>query len=199
MRLAIITLIILLCFVLCIATVYGETTVTNNSLNDKVFSSVDITSLRIENISETIHYGGYPTNSGNPTIANISFSVSGEPSLITYSLDNQANITITGNFTITNPTFGNHNLTVYAIDQTGNTAQQTFNLKVPEPTISYGIAFYIAPLFAIIAIAVSLVVYFGRIRKRIGKSTLLVKTIYHLYLLFNLNKYEVMDSYVKTV
>jgi len=66
----------------------------------------------------------------------LNFTVSKEPSLIEYSLDGQENSTFYGNTTLTGLANGDHNVTVYAIDEFGNTgASETvyFNVDVPEP------------------------------------------------------------------
>jgi hypothetical protein len=50
----------------------------------------------------------------------ITFLTSESPSWIGYSLDNQANVSITGNTTLTRLTEGTHSLVIYANDTTGN-------------------------------------------------------------------------------
>lgn len=53
-----------------------------------------------------------------------------------YSLDGQDNVTVAGNTTLNEVPNGSHNLTVYAIDQFGNTGiSETvyFSVEAPEP------------------------------------------------------------------
>jgi len=66
----------------------------------------------------------------------LDFAVDQPVSQITYSLDGQENVTVTGNTTLTGLANGNHNVTVYATDEAGNTgASETlfFSVEVPEP------------------------------------------------------------------
>ncbi len=79
-----------------------------------------------------------------------------------YSLDGQENVTVTGNFTLTDLSNGLHNLTVYANDTYGNMGASetlTFTVAVPE-------LFPIVPAAAVvIAIAVAaLLLYFRKKR-----------------------------------
>jgi N-acetylneuraminic acid mutarotase len=60
-----------------------------------------------------------------------------------YSLDGQDNVTITGNTTLSGLPNGNHNLTVYATDQYGNTGTSetiSFSVEVPFPTTLVAVA-----------------------------------------------------------
>ena len=50
----------------------------------------------------------------------LNFTVNEPVSKVTYSLDGQENVTVAGNTTLTNLSFGEHNVTVYAIDEVGN-------------------------------------------------------------------------------
>jgi hypothetical protein len=66
----------------------------------------------------------------------LNFTVNQSVSKITYCLDGQENVTITGNITLTGLANGDHNVTVYATDEGGNTgASETiyFSVEVPEP------------------------------------------------------------------
>jgi N-acetylneuraminic acid mutarotase len=72
----------------------------------------------------------------NDSNVTLTFSTSEPTSKISYSLDGQDNVTITGNTTLNKVPKGAHNLTVYATDQFGNTgASETiyFHIDVPEP------------------------------------------------------------------
>jgi parallel beta-helix repeat protein len=66
----------------------------------------------------------------------LTFSTSEPTSKISYSLDGQDNVTVTGNTTLNEVPNGAHNLTVYATDKFGNTGASKivyFNVEVPEP------------------------------------------------------------------
>lgn len=54
------------------------------------------------------------------TSMNLNFTLDGPVDWIGYSLDNNANVTITGNTTLTGLTYGLHTVVVYANDTTGN-------------------------------------------------------------------------------
>jgi hypothetical protein len=66
----------------------------------------------------------------------LEFTVNERYSRVSYSLDGQDNVTITGNTTLTGLSNGDHNVIVYATDEAGNVgASETvyFEVDVPEP------------------------------------------------------------------
>jgi hypothetical protein len=66
----------------------------------------------------------------------LNFTVNKSVSKITYCLDGQDNVTVNGNATLTGLSNGDHNVTVYALDEAGSMgASETmyFNVNVPEP------------------------------------------------------------------
>lgn len=67
----------------------------------------------------------------NTTDVSFCYSVS-EPSEVTYSLDGLANVTLLGNITLSNLTVGEHGLTIYALDATGNVAFDSIEFNVAE-------------------------------------------------------------------
>jgi len=87
-------------------------------------------------------------------------------SKITYTLDNQQNVTITGNTTLTGLSDGMHNLTVFATDLAGNVGSSEtiiFTVAKPEP-------FPTAPVVTVSAASVFLasvgVLFYIKRRKR---------------------------------
>lgn len=89
-----------------------------------------------------------------------------------YSLDGEENVTVAGNFTLTDLSNGLHNITVRAIDTYGNTgASETiqFTVKVPDPfpTVPVASAF----LIAIVAVGAGLLVYFKKHRAKLEDKT----------------------------
>ena len=90
-----------------------------------------------------------------------SFGVDEAASLFTYSLDNQSNVSITGNFTLTDLSYGAHNLTLYVTDQARNIGYKTFSFKVNEP---FPTELAVA-LAAIAVTTIGILVYFKK-RKR---------------------------------
>jgi hypothetical protein len=106
------------------------------------------------------HYGSSSTSSSveftidtsPPTISGLSivnktydtntiplnFTINEPASKITYSLDGEANVTITGNTTLSNLSYGTHNITVYATDAAGNKGSSEtvhFIIAKPFPTV----------------------------------------------------------------
>ncbi len=71
-----------------------------------------------------------------------------------YSLDGQDNVTVTGNTTLTGLLAGSHNVTVYAIDNLGNTGTSetiTFTIAKPEPFPTTLVAVSVAVVVAVVS------------------------------------------------
>jgi hypothetical protein len=126
-----------------------------NSSSNTVYFTVDTTSPRITILSlenQTYYTSNVPLN----------FTVNEVTTQISYSLDGQNNVTLTGNTTLTGLSNGLHNVTVYASDELENTGA--------SETISFGVAeepFPVAPVAAasvaaIAAVGVGLLVYFKK-------------------------------------
>jgi len=126
----------------------------NHPLVEPVSAPVDFTGpsilfLSIEN--KTYDEGSIPLN----------FTVNEAVTQITYSLDGKENITITGNTTLTGLPNGDHNLTIYAEDESGNVgASETmyFSVDVPFPTALV----VAASIIAIVVVSAVLLVYFRK-------------------------------------
>jgi hypothetical protein len=94
----------------------------------------------------------------------LNFTVNEPVSRISYVLDGQENITIAGNCTITNLLYGEHNITVFATDEVGNTgASQTIDFTLtkeaePFPTALVATAFGASAAI----IGIGLLVYFKK-------------------------------------
>jgi hypothetical protein len=100
----------------------------------------------------------------------LNFTVDEPVSQVTYSLDGQENVTVTGNATLTGLSNGEHNVTVYASDDAGNVGSSetmSFTVAKPEPFPTL----LVAAIFAVVAamVAVSVLVYWKK-RKREGDS-----------------------------
>ncbi|MCL5948909.1 MAG: hypothetical protein M1490_00325 [Candidatus Bathyarchaeota archaeon] len=63
----------------------------------------------------------------------LSFKVDESLSQLSYSLDNQSNVTLSGNTTLTGLTYGRHNIIVYGTDTFGNVDVQTVTFDVAQP------------------------------------------------------------------
>ena len=97
----------------------------------------------------------------------LNFIVNELVSQVTYSLDRQTNVTITGNTTLTGIPEGAHNLVIHAEDTAGNIGTSeivNFSIaKEPEPLPT---TLNVAPVVLVAAICLGLLVYFkkGRIK-----------------------------------
>lgn len=98
----------------------------------------------------------------------IDFTVTESTSQVTYSLDGKENVTLAENTLLTGLANGDHNVTVYAVDEAGNTASQTiyFTIAEPFPTIP---ALVISVIAAVVMGAGVLLLY--RKRRREGART----------------------------
>ena len=63
----------------------------------------------------------------------LTFTVDEAPSWIGYSLDNQANVTVTGNTTLTGLSYGPHRVEVYANDTSGNMGSDKVCMQIIIP------------------------------------------------------------------
>jgi hypothetical protein len=100
----------------------------------------------------------------------LTFTLSQYASWIAYSLDGKANVTITGNTTLTRLSGGSHTLKIYAEDPAGNTgASKTiqFTIKTqPIPTTWIIIWIITATIIAVIAaITATLTIYHTKTKK----------------------------------
>ncbi len=109
----------------------------------------------------------------NSTEIPLNFFVNGMSSKITYSLDNQANKTITGNTTLTGLTEGTHSLIIYANNKVENVTNfdiATFTINKPLspsqiPSQTHSSEFLSLILLLFLAIALLSVVFIVRKRK----------------------------------
>ena len=102
----------------------------------------------------------------NTTDIPLDFTVNEDVLWIGYSLDAQANVTITGNTTITGVSPGFHNPRIYANDTAGNIGfSQTLNFSIPNPLLTAFIA--AASTITLAMVGVGLLVYIRR-QKRLN-------------------------------
>ncbi len=126
-----------------------------------VFFTVDTVA---PNISILIGNGTHHEGRALP----LHFKVDEPTSWMGYSLDDAANVSITGNTALAGLTMGSHDLTVYANDTAGNMGKSdtiffTMDTSTPSPfPLFLGIAVFVIVLFAV---AILLAVYFRRTKK----------------------------------
>jgi len=101
----------------------------------------------------------------------LTFTVSGSTSWMGYSLDGQANVTITGNKTLSNLSDGLHSLIVYANDTAGNMGTSEMVYFTIEIQQEEAFPTWIVAIIVIIAVfGVALLVYFTKVRKTAEKT-----------------------------
>jgi hypothetical protein len=92
----------------------------------------------------------------------LNFTTSESISHSTYSLDGEENVTVAGNTTLTELANGEHNLTVYAMDEDGNMGVSEtiyFSVDVPEP---FPTPLVIASVITVAVVGTGLLVYFKK-------------------------------------
>jgi hypothetical protein len=91
-------------------------------------------------------------------------------SQVTYSLDGQGNIGVAGNTTLTELSNGNHNVTVYATDEAGNTGTSEARYFTVEVQQSFPTASTAVSAASIAIVASALTAYFVKTRKKAKTS-----------------------------
>ena len=96
----------------------------------------------------------------------LNFTLNESVSEISYVLDGQESVKVSGNTTLTNLTNGKHNVTVYATDNVGNIGSKTiiFTIAEPEPE-PFPTTLVIATAVSGAFVVIGLLVYFKK-RKR---------------------------------
>ena len=110
--------------------------------------------IKVLNLENSTHIGSFSLN----------FTVNKPAKWMGYSLDGEANVTVSGNVTLTGLSSGLHNVTVYSkdeFDNTGVSETTTFNVQESFPVLPVAAASGVS----IAAVAVGLLVYFKK-RKR---------------------------------
>jgi hypothetical protein len=95
----------------------------------------------------------------------LNFTVSEKPSLIKYNLDGQKNLTLYRNTTLTDLTYGGHNLTIYVWDEAGNPGPETVVFRIDEPETESFPTSLVVSSSASVALISGILVYFRRRKK----------------------------------
>jgi len=130
----------------------------------KTYSDEDISDFFVDTIP-ILSFLSFENKTFVTSDVPLHFTVNQAFSKITYCLDGQGNVSIRGNTTLTSLPNGEHNVTVYATDETGNTgASETINFNVAklEPVELFPTTMVIATIASIAAIGVGLLVYFKK-------------------------------------
>lgn len=128
--------------------------------------SSDIVYFTVDGTSPVIVIMPVANKTYSVTDIPLNFTLNEPASQITYSLDGQANVTITGNATLTGLSGGGHNVTVYATDIVGNTGvSETVYFSVEEPPKPFPTTMVIAPAALVAVLGVGLLAYFRKRRR----------------------------------
>jgi nitrous oxidase accessory protein NosD len=112
----------------------------------------------------------HPENATYAASVPLNFTVSKPTSQMCYSIDGQANVTITANTTLTGLTDGMHNITVYATDRfgiSGVSETVTFSIAQetepePQPAEPFPTTSFAAAVVSVAFVGVGLLVYFRK-------------------------------------
>ena len=121
------------------------------STSQKIFFYVDTLAPKVSNLTVN------NTDSGDTVL---SFTVDEEAGWVGYSLDNQANVTVTNDVVLGDLPIGSHNVTVYAEDTAGNIgASEPFFFSVVEP---FPTTLVLAPVMTGAVVGLGLLIYFKK-------------------------------------
>jgi hypothetical protein len=143
-------------------TVYAEITYWHYGLT----SASSLVQFTIDTSPPTISGLSIMNKTYNQQTIPLSFNIDENASWAAYNLDNQGNETIQGNTTLAGLSDGSHSIVIYANDTLGNMAKfDAVFFTVNTPTIEKFIPAIALSGTIVIAVAVSLLVYFKK-RKR---------------------------------
>ena len=135
-------------------------------LSDKTYESELTVLFRVDIVPQNITIMKPENTTYTTSEVPLSCFIDEPASWVGYSLDGQENVTIAGNTTLTNLTCAEHNITVYAADEAGNTgASETVIFTVEEPPEPFPTMIVIAPVGSIAFVGAGLLLYFKK-RKR---------------------------------
>ena len=135
----------------------------------------------LDTTSPTISIVSPENNTYSLIPVHLNFIVSKSTSWIGYSLDGKANVTITGNTTITGLSEGPHSLVVYATDTDGNTgaSETIYFTAIPRPPrydpelfpqwAAWAVAVSVMTVMIVAVAGAILLVYFAKVKKTTGK------------------------------
>jgi parallel beta-helix repeat protein len=150
-------------------TIYANDTLGNMGQSSTVHFTIEVTSddTTPPTISITSPENKTYTTSTNTIDIPLTFNVN-EPTLWkAYSLDNEPNVTVNGNTTLTALARGKHKIIVFALDTVGNAAASEeihFSIEAQPQSEPFPTGWIIAAIIIVIAL-IALTVYYFRIRK----------------------------------
>ncbi|MBN1357933.1 hypothetical protein JW988_04100 [Candidatus Bathyarchaeota archaeon] len=121
------------------------------------------TNFTIDTVAPNISLLSPETKVYNISTLSLNFTVNEPVSQLTYSLDGQKNVTISGNTTLTNLSYGEHNVTVYATDEVGIIGvSETISFTITEPPEPFPTTLVVASVITVVVVGIGLIVYFKK-------------------------------------
>jgi len=150
-------------------TIYANDTLGNMGQSSTVHFTIEITSddTTPPTISITSPENKTYTTSTNTIDIPLTFNVNEPTQWRAYSLDNEPNVTVNGNTTLTALAKGKHKIIVFALDTVGNAAASEeihFSIEAQPQSEPFPTGWIIAAIIIVIAL-IALTVYYFRIRK----------------------------------
>jgi len=131
--------------------------------NSSIEFNVDASSPAITQLSIT-------NKTYNTQNTALSFNLNEKTSWIAYNLDNQGNITLQGNTTLTGLSYGSHSIVVYANDTLGNMGKtDNVSFEIKKIDFTSVIALSGIAVVIVIGVALGLLVYFKKYHKKTNK------------------------------
>jgi hypothetical protein len=134
-----------------------------------VGSAFSTVSFYVDSVSPHIIILFPETKTYNTSDVPLDFTINETFSKTSYSLDGQENITVAGNLTLTRLSNGEHNVTVFATDEAGNTGtSETVCFIVDAPVPFPDFLVVIITVASLSALGIGLLVYFKKHRDRVA-------------------------------
>jgi hypothetical protein len=125
----------------------------NVGASETIYFTVDTVPPNVSILSPT-------SSTYDTTEIQLNLTVNEPVSKLEYSLYGQANVTITGNTTLTEISYGSHSLTVYCYDTAGNVGNKTITFTT-LPLMPMAVA-----IVSVAVVGVSLLVYFKKRKQK---------------------------------
>ena len=146
-------------------TVYVNDTAGNMHYSDTVYFTISI-----DTIPPTISILSPENKTYSTTDIPLTFTVNESVFWMAYSLDNKANMTVTGNTTLSGLFKGAHSIIVYASDTDGNTgASEMIGFTIEPQQKEAFPTWIVATIVIIVVVGATLSVYFAKVKKTTEK------------------------------
>ena len=133
-------------------------------------------SFNVDSIPPYISILSPETKVYNSSDVALDFTINETISQISYSLDGNPNVTVTGNMTLTRLSYGAHGITVYATDETGNMgASETVSFTIAKPQL-FPTATVVAVSVAVVVVVASLSLLLYRRHRKTANLSPQLKT-----------------------